>query len=150
MPSDELLVSKKQAAATATTVATEGEHTQEFDQTSGGDHAQEFGYTLDPFETEHENDEEKKEFHLSSKSPTCPHYRSLTSKVTASLAHSTFIPNAKTVNCCCNGGEKTSMGLHGIEYLVMFGMMPHVSRNFALYRYKDVNDVDGGAPFGIF
>jgi hypothetical protein len=57
------------------------------------------------------------------------------------------VPNAKTVNCCSNGGEKTAMGLHDIEDLVSFGMMPHVSRNVALYR--GVEQDPDGAPFGL-
>jgi putative ubiquitin-RnfH superfamily antitoxin RatB of RatAB toxin-antitoxin module len=81
--------------------------------------------------------------------PTCPHYRSLTSKSIAKLAFKKFIPNMKVVHCCSNGGEQSKMGVHDIEDLVSFGMMPQVLRNVAIYRCQAGTTQNGDAPFGI-
>jgi len=81
--------------------------------------------------------------------PTCPHYRSLTSKSIAKLAFQKFIPNMKVVHSCSNGGEQSKMGVHDIEDLVSFGMMPQVLRDVAIYRSQAGTNQNGDAPFGI-
>ena len=128
MPSDLILVSaNKQTHQTSSTQSTPQEN-------------RDFEDDIPP-----EEEEERPNVQLSSyKSPTCSHYRNLTSKETARLAYSAFVPNKKTVNCCSNGGEKSSFGLHDIEDLVSFGRRPYVTRNIALYR-KDSDS----ALFGL-
>ena len=64
----------------------------------------------------------------------CPHYRQLTTNRTATLAHTTFIPNEKAVSCCSIGGEETKFGAHDIEDLVNFAVSPHTISGVALYR----------------
>lgn len=69
-----------------------------------------------------------------SNKPCCPHYRQLTSSRTANLTYEQFVPQAKQVNCCQTGGEKSKLGSFDIEDLVSFGMDPHVRRDIAIYR----------------
>ena len=66
---------------------------------------------------------------------TCPHYRQLTARRAANLAHATFVPS-KQVNCCSAGGKKSKYGAHDIEDLVSFGVDPYRQKEVALYRQK--------------
>lgn len=138
MSSDELLVPQKSGSATNTT--------EENYATQDASHPEYFGEIGDE---EGNEDGAEQISQPSSKSPTCPHYRSLTSKSIATLAYKNFFPNTKTVNCCSNGGEQSNMGLHDIEDLVSFGVTPQVLRNIAIYRSQDRNDENSGESFGI-
>ena len=112
------------------------------DSTQLGETAREVDVAIDPNDPEGGGEDAIEGFQ-SAESPTCPHYRNLSARSTALLAHSAFVPNAKTVNCCSFGGEKSTMGVHDIEDLVSFSMKPHVLRNVAIYR------TSGDASFGI-
>lgn len=81
--------------------------------------------------------------------PSCHHYRSLTSTSIAKLAYKQFFPNKNGGHCCSNGGELSKMGVHDIEDLVSFGMMPQVLRNVAIYRSQSDTSENGYVPFGI-
>lgn len=93
----------------------------------------------------HDNGESNEDQVNHDKAKTCPHYRQLTSKDLAKKVVSTCVPNASTVNCCSNGGDKSKFGTHDIEDLVQFGMQPNVKRGIAIYR----NQSKGETSFGM-
>jgi len=86
---------------------------------------------------------------------TCRHYRQLSSKKLAKLAHGRFVPMPTSVQvqvqegCSCGGGggggEKTIQGAHDIEDLVAFGEQPRVKRGVAIYRRKGTGGNSNGS-----
>ena len=80
-----------------------------------------------------EDDDDNDNGPIYGRARTCPHYRQLTARRVANLAHATFVPS-KQVDCCSGGGKKSKYGAHDIEDLVSFGVDPHRQKEVALYR----------------
>ena len=71
-------------------------------------------------------------------SPTCPHYRQLSSERTAKMVAKQFVGSRISHNTCCSsstvGGEESAFGVHDMEDLVRFGKNPYKEENIAVYR----------------
>jgi hypothetical protein len=66
--------------------------------------------------------------------PTCPHFRQLSSRRTATMVADRFVGDPTRTRCCSSGGEETNFGVHDLEDLIRFGKNPYYDSNIAIYR----------------